>query len=140
MIVAAFHEAGHAFGYARQHDATLDSVSINRHGGGGITNGRCRALDLPKITALGPIAEAVWELNTSDPFEGYQFEDVLCGIVMWGGGQEDYPDARPVLEDRAWTDVLRCEVVEHWDGLTRLALALTVRGAVDGAEAKRLLR
>jgi hypothetical protein len=140
VIAAAFHEAGHAFGYARQHDAELRSVTVNRDGTG-ITYGGCRGVNLAEITALGPIAQAVWEENTGDPSDGCDFDTCLVAAIYSGTCAPDYyGDARIVLDDRAWTDVLRRDVVEHWAGLTRLALTLTLRGTVNGAEAERLLR
>jgi len=136
--LSAYHEAGHALGYVRQHRAELRLVSIDG-GGGGLTHGRACGFDMPTITALGPIAEAMHSLTTYDPDEGIEFHDCLSAAVWTGACAEDYALARDLLKHAGTVGFFREVLAEHWDGMDRLAHALIARGTVSGTEAAELL-
>jgi len=143
VSVAAFHEAGHALGYVL-HDRPIISVSID--GENGLTAVPPTLIHRnvgAYIAALGPIAEAVQTLSLDEDVctddDTIEFGLHLT-VAICSGGHADYADSLNRLDEPSWVASLREEVVDHWDGVTRLALALVERGTVPGAEAVELLR
>lgn len=140
--LTAWHEAGHAWAYARC-GMPLRYLTIRPRNPG--LTGVCRPWKPRRtdigatsfIAAAGPIAEAVHDqAANTDPW--LEWDDYLSGAVL-AGGHDDLTQSFGLLDSPEAIERIRGQVEADWPGITRLAEQLLSTRTVSGRAAWELL-